>query len=58
MAKQHKNFELDAVTLSDEQKKIIRRRNVAIALILGGLALIFFIATFVQLGANVASRSL
>lgn len=58
MTVEHKNFELDAVTLTDKQKKIIRRRNIAVGFILAGLALIFFIATFVQLGANVADRSL
>lgn len=58
MSVEHKNYELDAVALTEDQKKIIKRRNMAIGLILGGMALIFFIATFVQLGANVADRSL
>ena len=53
MAVEHKNYELDAVILTEKQKKIQRRRNIAIGLILAGMAAIFFVATFVQVGANV-----
>lgn len=57
MSVEHKNFELDAIVQSDAQKKVIRRRNIAIALVLGSLAAIFFAATILRLGANVADRT-
>lgn len=57
MAVEHKNFELDAIVQTDEQKKVIKRRNLAIALVLGALAIIFFAATIFRLGANVADRT-
>lgn len=56
MAVEHKNFELDAFVQSDAQKKVIKRRNLAIGLVLGGLAVIFFAATIIRLGSNVADR--
>lgn len=58
MTNETEKYVLDAVELTDKQKKIQRRRNIAIALILGSLAAIFFISTFIQLGANVTNRIL
>jgi hypothetical protein len=34
-----------------------RRRSIALALILAGLAVLFFVTTIVRLGGNVADRS-
>lgn len=42
----------------DEQARRRRSRSVAIALVLGGLALLFFVMTLVRLGGNVANRAL
>lgn len=58
MTTEHKNYDLDAVTLTDKQKKIQRRRNIAVGVILGVLSAIFFAATFIQLGKNVTDRML
>jgi len=57
---------LAAVTLvmnsdAKEQKERLRRqrmRSLAIALALGALVALFYIATIVRLGGNVASRAL
>lgn len=57
MAVEHEKFELDAVVQSEAQKKVIKRRNIAIALVLGSLAVIFFASTIIRLGANVADRT-
>ncbi|MDP9138444.1 MAG: hypothetical protein M3N38_09735 [Pseudomonadota bacterium] len=35
-----------------------RRRSVALALLLAGLAILFFVTTIVRLGGNVALRNL
>jgi hypothetical protein len=45
------------VVLSDEQLKRRRRRSVAIALVLAGLAAIFYASTIVKLGPGAAKRS-
>lgn len=58
MAVEHKNFELDAVVQSEAQKNVIRRRNIAIGLVLGALAVIFFAATIIRLAGNVADRAI
>lgn len=57
MPNQHPNFELDAVVQTEAQKKVIKRRNLAIGLVLGSLAVIFFASTIIRLGANVADRT-
>lgn len=57
MAVEHKNFELDAVVQTEEQKRVIKRRNLAIGLVLGAMAVIFFASTIIRLGANVADRT-
>jgi hypothetical protein len=41
-----------------ERKRRERQRNIAIAWILVGLAVLFFIVTIVRLGGNVADRPL
>lgn len=42
--------------MDSEEAKQRRRRSVAIGLALGGLALLFYLATFVRLGGNVINR--
>ncbi len=46
------------VTLTDEQKASRRRRNVAIALALAFLVVLFYVVTLVKLGPNIANRPL
>jgi hypothetical protein len=41
---------------SAEQLKRRRQRNIALALVLGGLVLLFFVVTITKLGGNVANR--
>ena len=41
---------------TDEQLKRRRQRNVALALLLGGLVVFFFVVTIAKLGGNVANR--
>lgn len=41
---------------TDEQLKRRRQRSVALAWVLGGLVLLFFIVTVAKLGGNVAKR--
>ena len=44
--------------LTEEQKRRRRARSLAIALVLGGLVLLFYIITIVRLGPNVLTRPL
>ncbi|MES1989727.1 MAG: hypothetical protein V4441_02100 [Pseudomonadota bacterium] len=41
---------------TDEQLKRRRQRNIALALLLGGLVVFFFVVTIAKLGGNVANR--
>ena len=41
---------------TEEQLKRRRQRNLALAWVLGGLMLLFFVITIAKLGGNVASR--
>jgi hypothetical protein len=49
--------ELNAVTLTPEQKAKLRRRNIAVALGLVAMVGLFFAMTLVRLGGNVAERT-
>jgi hypothetical protein len=42
--------------LSAEEAKARHQRNLAIAGLLGGMAVIFFVMTVIQLGGNIAQR--
>ena len=44
--------------LTPEQLALRRRRSIILALVLAGLALLFFITTIVRLGGNVADRAI
>lgn len=48
----------NGIVLTDEQKRRRRARNIAIALALGGLVLLFYIVTIVKLGPGVLNRPL
>ena len=51
------NKELETVELTEEQKKARKARNVAIALVLVGLVVVFYVATIVKFGPEVLNRS-
>ena len=46
------------IVLTEEQKRRRRARSVAIALVLGGLVLLFYAITIVKLGPGVLNRPL
>ncbi len=46
----------DAMT--EEEKKALRSRNIALALALLAMVVLFFVVTLAQLGGNVANRHL
>jgi hypothetical protein len=48
----------DGIVLTEEQKRRRRARSVAIALVLGGLVLLFYAVTIVKLGPGVLNRPL
>ena len=50
--------EEDGVVLTPEHLKRRRARNIAIASVLGFLALLFYVVTIVKLGPNVLNRPL
>jgi hypothetical protein len=50
------NGETKPLRWTDEQIKRRRQRSVALAWVLGGLVLLFFLVTVAKLGGNVAKR--
>ena len=56
MAADDRNDEGERIEL--ERKRRQRYRSIAIALVLGALVLLFYIATIVRLGGNVFNRPL
>jgi len=44
------------VQLTEEEKKRLRQRNIALAWLLGAMVVLFFIVTIARLGGNVANR--
>jgi len=46
------------IVLTEEQKRRRRARSIAIALVLGGLALLFYAVTIVKVGPGVLNRPL
>ena len=50
--------ELDAVTLTEADRKRRRARNIAIGVILGFLVVLFYAVTIVKLGPGVLKRPL
>lgn len=56
--KPHRPPEPEGVVLTPEQTRRRRARNIAIASVLGFLALLFYLVTIVKLGPNVLNRPL
>lgn len=50
--------EREGVVLTPEQRRRRRARNIAIASLLGFLAVLFYVVTIVKLGPNVLNRPL
>jgi hypothetical protein len=48
----------DGVRLTPEQQKNRRSRSIAIALVLVGLVVLFYLVTLVRLGGNIANRTI
>ena len=46
------------IVLTDEQKRRRRARNIALALVLGGLVVLFYLITLFRLGGDVVNRPL
>ncbi len=46
------------IVLTDEEMRRRRSRSVALALVLGGLAILFFVVTIAKLGGNALNRPL
>ncbi len=44
--------------LTEAEKKLRRRRSVALAVVLVGLVVLFFVTTIVRLGGNVLERTM
>lgn len=44
------------IVLSEEQKRRRRARNIALACVLGGLVVLFYLLTVFKLGGQVANR--
>jgi hypothetical protein len=49
---------LDGVVLTEDQKRKQRRRNIAIALVLVGCVVLFYVMTIIKLGGDVAQRAM
>lgn len=50
------NGERTPLRWTDEQLKRRRQRSIALACVLGGLVILFFVVTVAKLGGNVAKR--
>jgi hypothetical protein len=48
----------DGIVLTEEQKRRRRARSIALGLVLGALALLFYLVTIVKLGPGVLNRPL
>jgi hypothetical protein len=46
------------IVLTPEQRRIRRVRSIALALVLGGLALLFYFVTIVKMGPGILNRPL
>ncbi|MHA7774239.1 hypothetical protein [Roseibium sp. M-1] len=46
------------ITLTEEQKKKRRSRSIAIALVLGGLVLLFYVVTIIKMGPDIMNRAM
>jgi len=46
----------DGIVLTEEQRRRRRNRSIALALVLAGLAVLFYVVTIVKLGPQVLNR--
>ncbi|WP_020181231.1 hypothetical protein [Methylopila sp. M107] len=46
------------IQLSEEQRKRLRARNIAVALVLAALVVLFWVVTVFKMGGDVANRQL
>jgi hypothetical protein len=46
------------IVLTAEQKRRLRARNIAVAAVLFGLIVLFYLITIFKLGGNIAARSI
>jgi hypothetical protein len=46
----------DGIVLTEEQRRRRRNRSIALALVLAGLAVLFYVVTIVKLGPQVMNR--
>jgi hypothetical protein len=46
----------EGIVLTDEQRRRRRNRSIALALVLAGLAILFYVVTIVKLGPQVLNR--
>jgi predicted nucleic acid-binding Zn ribbon protein len=50
--------EPEGIVLTEEQRRRRRARSIALALVLAGIALLFYVVTIVKLGPQVMNRPL
>ena len=48
----------ERIVLTPEEMRRRRQRNIALALVLGALVLLFYVVTWAKLGSNVLNRPL
>ncbi len=49
--------ELETITLTEEQAKSRRSRNIAIGLVCGGLVVLFYVMTWVKFGEAMLAKT-
>lgn len=47
---------MDRVELTEQQKKARRSRSVALAIVLAGLAVLFYVVTIIKIGPGIFNR--
>lgn len=50
--------EREGIVLTEEQRRRRRARSIAIALVLAGLAVLFYVVTIVKIGPQIVNRPL
>ena len=53
-----RNVQQGGIQLTEEQQKRLRARNIAVALVLAALVVLFWVVTVFKMGGDVANRSL
>ena len=47
---------MNDINLTDQQKKARRSRSIALAIVLAGLVVLFYVATIIKFGPDILSR--